>query len=860
MDEIDRLRSRISRDPRAVVEATARLERDATDGLGLSRILCVRGRARRHLGEIELAEHDLNRAVGLAVDLGDDELAADAHLGLAAVLAIAGRPTQSFACLDAAERLGSSKIRAYAGLQRAMIRQCTGDRKAALAAYESALPVLRTLDLHMDVAKVLVNRGVIRIYLGDCDGAVADYTEAGAIFGREGHPFGVAETNHGLGWAHARRGDLPTALTYLDLAAEQFERLGHTAPEVAIDRVEVLLAAGLDRPARELAGATADRLLAAGNHLKAAETWMLCARAAMLDGDRETAAAYAERARSFFAARGLDGRERAARLEVLRCRESGDPGDLRALSGELDAAGDAHGATAALALAAVAAVETGDLVGAGALSDECARRSERLGLFELRMLTTYAAARSALAVGDDAVATQRVRAGLADLRRHRSSLAAADARAAVAVHAADLARLGLRIARRQRSADAAFEWMERVRAGSASRLPARPPESPDLAAELADLREVAARRRAREADGDDTTDLLHRQRDLERTIHSRQLRLGPDGAGDAAIPDAAEVRRILAGRTLVTLAAVDGHLFGVGLGAGHARFSVLGPAAVVVEAAATAASALRSLVAPGGTPAGRAGRAELLGRALARIDRTVADLVKGDGPVVLVVPAALHTVPWHLLPCLDGRPVAVAPSATWWYAAETTGAVAPTAPPVVVAGPRLEQAEPEAVAVAALYPRASLLQGAAASAAAVLAALDGASVAHLACHARIRPDNPLWSSLELADGPLCVFDLERVRRPPSTVVLSGCHTAVGEPVGDDLLGLSATLLANGTRSLVASVCALPDTELTRDAMTALHKRMAAGMSPAAALAELSAGGFGDGGHPAAAGLATFGTT
>ncbi|GIJ54952.1 CHAT domain-containing protein [Virgisporangium aurantiacum] len=868
MDDIDRLRADTSRDPRAVVAATTRLAAGETDPARLSRVLSIRGRARRHLGEIDLAEHDLTRA--LAGAGGDPDLEADARLGLAVVVAIAGRPQAAMAHLDEVDRTGPPRAKTHAALQRAVIHQCTGDQKAALAAYELALPVL---DQCMDVAKVLVNRGVIRIHLGDCDGAVADYTEAGAIFEREGHPFGVAESYHGLGWAHARRGDLPRALTYLDLAAEQFDALGHSAPEVAIDRVEVLLAAGLNAEATDLALTTADRLAAAGNHMQAAETWLLCARARMLDGDRESAAGLAERARSFFAAQGLAGWERTARLEVFRCRDGNDPDELTTLAAELDAAGNARGAAAAFALAAIAAAEKvekeetetaagdGDRDTAARLARECARRSDRLGIFEIRMLATYAGARCALAAGNRSVATRRIRAGLADLRRHRSSLAAADARAAVAVHAADLARLGLRAALRNRSAAGALDWMERVRAGSTTWLPARPPDRPDLAADLAELREVGTLVREREVAGDDTTDLLRRQRDLERTVHSRQLRLAAGGDGGCRIPDLPALREALAGRTLVALAEVDGHLVGVRLAAGRARLFALGPAAAVVDAAATALSALRSLITPRGFRAGRGDRVDLMRRALGRLDHVVLNLFRGEGPVVLVVPAALHAVPWHLLPCLARRPVAVAPSATWWHAAETTAPAAPTGspvrPPVVVSGPRLLEAAPEAVAVAAHYPGASLLTGPAATAAAVTTALDGAPVAHLACHARVRPDNPLWSSLELADGPLYVFDLERVPRLPAIVVLSGCHTGVGIHAGDGLLGLSATLLTHGTRSLVAAVCALPDTATTRDVMTALHARIAAGVSPAAALADLAPDADA---HLTAACLAAFGTT
>jgi hypothetical protein len=250
-----------------------------------------------------------------------------------------------------------------------------------------------------------------------------------------------------------------------------------------------------------------------------------------------------------------------------------------------------------------------------------------------------------------------------------------------------------------------------------------------------------------------------------------------------------------------------------------------------------------------------------LRRAVRRLDDTLGPLLAGDGPVILVVPAGLHTVPWQLLPRLATRAVAVAPSATWWHNADAAiphGVSLPGA--VVVAGPRLDEAEREAEKVAHCHPGAALLTGAAATTRAVLASLEDASMAHIACHGRIRYDNPLWSSLELADGPLCVYDLERLDRTPPLVVLSGCDTGVGVRAGDELLGLATALLARGTRSLVASVCSLPDSPGLRDTMTAFHEKLAAGTSPATALAELSDGAPDDPVAVLAAVLTCFGTT
>jgi len=825
----------------------------------------VLGRARRCLGEIQLAESDLDRAIAVAMRCGGGDLAADAHLGIAGVLSLAGRPADALAHLDAANELGSARTRGYVALQRAIIHQRIGMMDEALASYEAALPLLRAADSRVDVAMVLVNRGVIRIQAGECDAAVEDLTEARRLYESEQQPFGVARTLHGLGWAHARRGELPSALSYLDQAADQFQRLGNTALDVEVDRVEVLLAAGLFAMAAQEAVTVANRLYAAGNHSLAAEAWLLCGRAAVLDGERALGAAYAERAREMFAAQGSPGWERAARLEWHLAGESqGDAAELRTLAEDLGRSGNAGGSATALALAAIAACERGDLAGAGALSAECTGEASKLGIFEVRMLARYARARHLLAQGNAAAAGRQLRAGMADLRLHRASLAASDARAGVAVHAERLAALGLSLARQRMSPPLILEWMELVRAERAHPRPARPPEDREFAAELTELRSVVSLLRKREADGADIIDLLRAQRDLERKIHSRQLRMAASETARSGhsgpVVTAAQLRPLLRGRTLVELAEMDGGLVGVWVDARRCLPAELGPMAFWESAVATIMSTVRHLAAPTSSHKDRQTSLDLLHRATKKLDDAFGQMLAGDGPVVFVVPASLHTLPWQLLPRLAGRPVAVAPSATWWHYVETADAAPRSGGAVVVAGPRLDEAEHEAAKIAPCHAGSTLLTGADATTRNVLSALADASMAHIASHGRIRYDNPLWSSLELADGPLCVYDLERVDRTPPLVVLSGCDTGVGVRAGDELLGLATALLARGTRSLVASVCALPDSPGLRDTMIAFHERVAAGTSPGTALAKLSKGAPDDPTALLAAVLTCFGTT
>jgi CHAT domain-containing protein len=99
-----------------------------------------------------------------------------------------------------------------------------------------------------------------------------------------------------------------------------------------------------------------------------------------------------------------------------------------------------------------------------------------------------------------------------------------------------------------------------------------------------------------------------------------------------------------------------------------------------------------------------------------------------------------------------------------------------------------------------------------------------------------RNDNPSFSSLEMFDGPLTVYDLEQIRTPPSVMVLSSCDSAVTKVVaGDELLGLSSALISLGVSSLVAPVVPIID-DISADLMVALHQNLVSGARTPDALA------------------------
>jgi hypothetical protein len=222
-------------------------------------------------------------------------------------------------------------------------------------------------------------------------------------------------------------------------------------------------------------------------------------------------------------------------------------------------------------------------------------------------------------------------------------------------------------------------------------------------------------------------------------------------------------------------------------------------------------------------------------------DLLLAPLDVTEGADVVVVPTGgLHRVAWSALPTLSGRPTTIAPSATIWLGAHGPAVPRRTGSPVaLVAGPDLPGAGDEVRRLAAAYPQAEVLSGADATAEHVLAALEHADLAHLAAHGRFRADSPLFSSIRLFDGPLTIYDLERLGRAPSTVVLSACDAgAVAVRSGDELLGTAAAMIGLGVRWVIAPVMAVPD-EATTPFMVALHDGLRQGDTPPAALARAS---------------------
>lgn len=803
------------------------------------------GLAAKELGDLASAEAHLGTAVELARRVGLDVRQGEARLSLSFVLALAGRTVEALREADVATGLLRGGDGGCVQVQRAVILQRLGRHDEAMHAYDVAVAAFSRLGHRMEAAQLHANRGVLHAYLGDFVAAEADLALARQTYVGLGLEMAAAEVHHNLGFVAARQGDVPRALACYDAAEEVFRRLEVARPAALLDRCETLLEVRLVAEARRLAERAVAQLERGGMQYDLAEARLVLAQATLLDGDHARALATAELAWRSLVDQDRGGWAALARYAVLRAR-SLDGGPLLGSSEEaietakaLEAAGWAVPAADSRLIAARAALERGlvDEAETQLVATKAARRS---GPAELRARAWHAEALLRLARGRERGALAALRTGLVVLDEHQASLGATELRVHAKSHAGELATLGLRIALERGRPEAVLTWAERWRAG-VHRMPrARPPDDPAVAATLAELRRVVADLQAAAAAGGDTMPMLRRQAALEGELKRRSRHLPGSGAAGLSRPASIdEVAETLEERALVELVELDGVFHAVTLVGGRARLRRLAPVEEVTNEVAQLRFALGHLVGGDADRSRTAASTTGLRHASRRLDDLlllpiVADLDERD--VVIVPTGVLHRVPWAVLPSWRTRPVSVAPSATQWVRAANTVPPDPAGSALLVAGPGCGSARQEVRELLDLVPHASTLVGDEATVARVTGGLGGAGMAHLVAHGSFRADNPLFSSLQLVDGPLTVYDLERLRQVPRLMVLSACDGGMSAvAAGDELLGLASALLAFGARNVVASVTSVPD-DLTRLLMVELHRRLTTGVAPAPALA------------------------
>lgn len=110
-------------------------------------------------------------------------------------------------------------------------------------------------------------------------------------------------------------------------------------------------------------------------------------------------------------------------------------------------------------------------------------------------------------------------------------------------------------------------------------------------------------------------------------------------------------------------------------------------------------------------------------------------------------------------------------------------------------------------------------------------------VLHISAHGQHRIDQPDFSYIQLADGPLYTDDLFQHDLHYELVTLSACETGRSRAAaGDELIGLGRGFLFAGTGALIASLWRV-DEALTLELMDELYHQLDSGVSKAAALRE-----------------------
>lgn len=224
--------------------------------------------------------------------------------------------------------------------------------------------------------------------------------------------------------------------------------------------------------------------------------------------------------------------------------------------------------------------------------------------------------------------------------------------------------------------------------------------------------------------------------------------------------------------------------------------------------------------------------------------------------LVVVPVAALHYVPFHALRdktekyLIEKRKIIYSPGATvWQFLAERRSAKLKNALFIGFADEKIPLVGREIKTLVKIFPQAKSFTGEKATFAAYTKNADGYDVLHLACHGQFRADNPLFSSLHLADGWITVRDICSQKLKAQLVTLSACETGLNEIfAGDEILGLSRGFLRAGAKSLVLSLWSVND-EATTGLMKDFYAEIKNGKTTAEALQKAQCNFIRQNAHP-----------
>jgi tetratricopeptide (TPR) repeat protein len=213
-----------------------------------------------------------------------------------------------------------------------------------------------------------------------------------------------------------------------------------------------------------------------------------------------------------------------------------------------------------------------------------------------------------------------------------------------------------------------------------------------------------------------------------------------------------------------------------------------------------------------------------------------------DASDLIILPhGLLHQIPFHALHdgssyLIERSTVSYAPSATVLCHCERNKSTSPNRSLLVgVPDEKSPAIADEIQSIVPLLPAPRVFSGEKATVRSVFEYAASCRYIHIAAHGEFRSDNPMFSSIRLADGQINVLDLHRLRLSAELVTLSGCSTGAAMiAAGDELVGLARGLLGAGTRAVLLALWKVHDPS-TAAFMRCFYENLGAGKKCAAAL-------------------------
>lgn len=823
--------------------ATERLSQSPTEETA-AQLHWVISLAHRDAGQFDDARAEIDVALDTAATAGDLPLWAQIAVSKAYLLAQLGELAAASGLLERAIQHLDGADRSAAVGQLGTVLYWGGDVATAALLLASACDELAAAADRPREARFRANLAGVLGEIGDLDRAESELRRAAELDAELGLTADEGAARANRGFVLTLRGDLPGALGEF-AAAEVCLRIGGAdslIPRVHADHAQALADAGLLEDSVALVRQAAATFRQQGQMTELAGVLLTTAEVHLARRDIPAAKASAAEAAALFHSQDREAWMVMADAFGLLCDASVEE-PSQPLATQLIRAADrldllARGRDARRCRLAAEKVRA-TLGTSPASAPAMDVRLRRTLPAPDRILLSQIDALRALAVGDRRAARRAVNDGLRIATAAQAALGSLETRAHSAARGHELVELGARLAIADKRPRELLARIEATRV-IASRMPSvRPPADPEMAALLAELRSLDLKVADPATEPDERHAADARRLQVERQVrrHSRTQR--GDGAAVNLNREVADAIGLLGDRQLLAHAALDGRLHAVSVVGGRSSLHDLGPLAGVRDKVEGVAFALNRLNRGQGSDASRLSAAEML----FGLSDELADLLipptiaESFDPVVVVPTAVLHDVPWGLLPPLAGRPVAVNASFTGWARAERARGHRARRPGAgFVAGPGLEFAEVETNELASYYAAATMLSGAEATGERCLQLFGEADLVHVACHGTFRTDNPLFSSIHVADGPLNVYDFERVEQLPDTVVLSACSVAGSKVLqGGSLLGLATALTTLGACTVIAPLTPVSDAASVT-VMQRLHQAIVAGEPPATALA------------------------